>query len=172
MDPTVLFEDAVLIVTHWHNLQIVDIGGLMLSHHVRQLRTAAPTLAARFPKGTAGLTFVRAGTPFAAKETRDELTDMMKAHKELRIQSVVVLEEPGIIAGAVRSMLRAMLVVSGNGQLAVGATFEKSVDVVLPLVRTRTGSTVTRAQLDWALKQVRAAYDERSSDNGAMSAST
>jgi hypothetical protein len=157
MDPVVVFSDPAVIIAHWHNLQIVDVGGLIGARHLR----AAPTLlAGRFPDGTGGLTFVRKGTPVTDKATREELSEMMKAQRELKTRAITVLEETGIAASALRTMIRTMLVISGNKQVEICATADEGVSAVLPLLRDRGGARVTRAHLDPAVKQVRAAYDK------------
>jgi hypothetical protein len=170
VDPVIVFSDPILLIAQWHNLQIVDIGGLMLSRHVREVGAATTTLSTRFKGGVAGLNFIRSGTPTVDKSTRGELTDMMKAHRDLQIRSITVLEETGIAASALRAMMRTMLDLSGSHQLEIVATPEEGARSVLPSVRPRIGENVTRVDLEAAIRQVRLAYDKQRSNPRSVSA--
>jgi hypothetical protein len=160
VEPTVQFLDADMVIGHWHNLQIVDQGGMILSEHVRALTTKTEGLAKHFPASIATLSILRAGAPISPKPVRAELATMMRDTRHIESQTAVVMEATGVFASVLRTTLRTMTVMSGNHRIKVVNTVDEALPFLLTLVRDGDGAAVTRAALEAVVHKVRALYGE------------
>jgi hypothetical protein len=166
VEPTVQFVDAVMIIAHWHNVQIIDQGGMLLSEHVRALTAKSEVLAKRFPQMMATLSLVRAQTPISPKPVREELVTMMKDTYHIEAQTAVVLEATGIFASVLRTTLRTTMLISGNRKLKIVGSLAEAMPLILPIARTGDGAAVSRADIESAVSKVRAIYEQHLSRAG------
>jgi hypothetical protein len=160
VEPTIQFLDAIMVIGHWHNFQVVDQAGMLLSQHVRALTAKTEMLAKRHPDMVATLSIVRPDTPISPKPVRDELATMMRETEQLETQTAVVLEATGIFASALRTTLKTMAVMTGNRKLKIVSTVGDGILCLLPLVRNGEGALVSRAEVEACVRKVRAAYDQ------------
>jgi hypothetical protein len=160
VEPTVQFLDAVMVIGHWNNFQIVDQGGMILSEHVRAITTKTEALARRHPALIATISIVRHGAPISPKPVRDELSAMMRDTNHIESQTAVVLEAKGIFASALRTTLRTMTLMSGNHRIKVVNTVDQALPYLMTLVRNGDGAAPPRAELEATVRKVRALYDE------------
>jgi hypothetical protein len=159
VEPTIQFLDAVMVIGHWHNFQVVDQGGMLLSPHVRALTANTEILAKRHPKMIATISIVRHETPISPKPVRDELATMMRETEHIEALTAVVLEATGIFASALRTTLRTMTVMTGNRKLKIVSNVHDGILSLLPIVRNAEGVLVSRTELEACVRKVRAAYD-------------
>jgi hypothetical protein len=160
VEPTVLFIDRDLLVAHWYNLQVVDQGGMMLSHHVRVITEQSQQLAKRYPKMFVCISFLRPGTPISPKPVREELRQMMKETEALQAVTAAVLESTGILASALRTTLRTMAVMSGNHKVKIVGKLEEAIPFILPHVEGPQG-LITKPELEAIVAKIRAQYEKQ-----------
>jgi hypothetical protein len=86
MKPTVFFCDDKICVSHWHNVQILDLAARMEVEHVAELERGYRSLLAAFPGGAIGFSIVPESVAISDGETREQSAKMLA-----RFQSSVVL---------------------------------------------------------------------------------
>jgi hypothetical protein len=162
VEPTVQFVDSVMLVAHWNNFQLVDQGGMMMSQHVRAITEQSKLLSQRYPKMIATISVLRRGTPISPKPVREELATMMRETRGLESITAVVLEATGVFASALRTTLKTTVLLSGSrDKLRIVANVDEAVPIVLPLVHTKYGTPVARAELEDIISRMRALYQEK-----------
>jgi hypothetical protein len=163
MDPTIRFADPVMVIAHWHNAAIIDIGARITLAHVRALRMNHSLQATRFPKLMTGINTVRPTVPMSEKPVHDELAKMLKEQRlsGIEMKIATVHEGGGIVGSAARAVARTMLTLTGNRHQQIVASVDDGVAIILPFVRTAEGETVTRFALEQAISKVRATYNKQ-----------
>jgi hypothetical protein len=163
VDPVIRYADSTFLIAHWHNVQLSDQLGIFSLQQLRELKAATETMKARFPGGFTGLNFIREGTQPSDKATRDELTRFLKSLRNGPVTySASVMEGTGVVASAIRTLSRAIMAISGF-RIDIVAVSNDAVRRLLPHLRTSDGQTVSRAELEAAIKFVRAAFDVKHS---------
>jgi hypothetical protein len=172
VDPVIQFADPVLVIAHWHNAQIVDHGGPLTVEHVRQLKMNRAVMVTRHPKLITSISMVRPSVPMSSRAVHEELTKMLKQQQQSSVEmkgGTIVLEGRGVLGSAIRTVMRTVMMLTGNRQHQVVGSVEDAVPITLPFVRTSDDSTVTRAAFEHAIRKVRAAYDLQCSGGAATS---
>jgi hypothetical protein len=155
-----------MVIAHWHNVQIIDLGGRLTMEHIRAIRTYHSLHASRFPKLITAVTTVRPTVPMSEKPIHDELAKMLKEQQQSGVEMKgmsVVYETRGILGSAIRTVARSLIIISGNRQQIVGSVAD-ALPITLPFVRTSEGETVTRSALEQAISKVRATYSQQQMD--------
>jgi hypothetical protein len=163
MDPAIRFVDPVMIIAHWHNAAIIDLGARITLSHVRALRINHSLQVTRFPNLITGINTVRATVPMSDKAVHDEFAKMLKEQRQSGIEMKIatVHEGSGVAASAARAVVRTILTLTGNRHQQIVANVAEGVTAILPFVRTAEGETVTRTALDQAISKVRAVYEKQ-----------
>jgi hypothetical protein len=163
VDPIIRFADSAMVIAHWHNSQIIDLGGRLTLEHVRVVKMNHSLLMARWPNVIAAITTVRPTVPMSEKAVHDELAKMLKEHREsgINMKASVVYEAGGIVGTAIRAVARTLSTISGNRLNQIVSTVDQGVMIMLPWVRTAEGEAVTKAAVEHAISKVRAAYERQ-----------
>ncbi|GEM_PF-6563652 len=155
MEPTFFFHDKVITIAHWHNLQIMDLSGLLRLEHTDRFEESHEKLYGKFPTGTVNFSLVRPGTPIAGRPARVRFEELMRKQRGQALLSVIVLEERGFVASALRAVTRGLTVVSGNKTVEMVANEAAGIERALPHLCPKMEDRVARAELSLAIRCVR-----------------
>jgi hypothetical protein len=164
VDPIVRFADPVMVIAHWHNAQIIDLGGKVTLEHVRALKMSHNAVVTRFPNLITAITMVRPTVPMSEKAVHDELAKLMKEQQQSGIAmkgACVVYESKGVLGSAIRAVARTLMTITGNRQSQIVGSVAEGVTMMLPYLRTVEGETVARSALEQAINKARATYDKQ-----------
>jgi hypothetical protein len=163
MEPTIRFVDPVMVIAHWHNVAIVEMGGRITLAHVRALRMNHSLHVTRFPTLVTGINTVRSSVPMSDKEVHDELAKMLKEQRQggVEMKIATVHDGKGILGSTARAVMRTILTLTGNRHQQIVSNVEDGVALIQPFVRTAEGQVVPGWALEAAVKKVRVAYDKQ-----------
>jgi hypothetical protein len=166
--PIVRYADRYVVMSQWNNLLLSDQDEIFNLAHVRMIRQVTSAALAEHPDGIANLAFIRHGMQPAEKATTQELIKLYKVDlaKLPILATVVVIEGHGIMGAAMRTLVRAMITLSGFHKIEIRATASEGIRAVLPRLRASDGTRPSRAELEEAIKSVRAMLDAQRAATG------
>jgi hypothetical protein len=156
--PNVVSVDEVHCVAYWHNVVIVDIGGDIGLVHMRALGEAYEALRQSYPKGIAALVIAQPNTPVGGEDARGEGARMLKAMGDGLLHICVVIEERGVLAPLMRSVLRGVNVIVRNARLSIAETVEEAAKGVTKHVALSQPKAAVEQELLAAIESVRRTF--------------
>jgi hypothetical protein len=157
-----VYADHSVGIAHWHNIQIIYIGGGLNVDHVTLMERYHRELAARRSSYVLSITIVSAKIPMASPEVRRRSSDSFVNLAATLKHSVVVLEGDGVWASVMRTMLRSINTLARRAQtMSIFSTVEGALDDLLPLVQTGDGRPPRRADLPPLVAELRNRVDGR-----------
>lgn len=130
-------SEAVRILT-WNNvvIQSIHLADLSYVHTLgavmrKQLRT--------YPKGIVSLALMHTGFKPAPKDVRHEMSKLLK-ETQGRVHHVLVVEDVGLLAQLLITVIRGVMVIGGNNVLySLETSRQSGIDKTLPLVQRGAG---------------------------------
>jgi hypothetical protein len=159
--PRIAHSDDTFRLATWQNVTLVEIAGNMDAPSMRRLFRAHIDLAAAYPEGIVSCTIVRPGVPVAAGDGRAEVVKSMKELGDSWLRSALVIEETGVMAQVLRTIVRGFNIVTRNTKLVMCDDIEEAVGSIAPLVVPPQSGANVRAELLAAVAEARKGYAPR-----------
>lgn len=153
-----MFSDEVHCVAYWMNATIIDIGGDLEPTHIRGLGEAYATLRQSYPKGIVAIVIVQPDTPVSGADARAEGARMIKELGDGLLQMAVVIEERGVFAPLMRSVVRGINVFLRNSRLTLTDTVQDAVRDVSKHIELAMPKAAVEQELLAAIATVRRAF--------------
>lgn len=160
--PRILHSDEVCRIGAWHNILLCEVARDIDLEHMQLQGKAYAELARQYrPEGIASLSIVRAGVPVAAADARHESTRFLKALGDSLVRTVIVLEDHGLVAQMLQTVIRGINVIIRNSKVVISPNEREAVAALAPLVHGMPQAEA-RAELGEALAIFRAGYEQAS----------
>ena len=159
--PRIVHSDEVVRLATWQNVAITDVRGEMDVVRIQRLVRAVKALVAEFPNGIVTCAFIRENTPVGSKEARNEAAKFVKDLGDSCLRMALVIEERGIMAQVLRTVVRGMNVITRNTRLVLFNEPGEAVDALAPLVVSPRLGTDVAAELRAAIAAIRDGYGPR-----------
>lgn len=127
-------RDETLCITTWCNVVIMDVGGAMDAVRMRTMLDAYRTLIASYPKGVVALTLLRPHTPLGSPESRKESARITHELGDAVKCSAIVIEDSGVVAQMMRTVTRAIAVLSRNTRWTIAKDLDEAVQTLAPYI--------------------------------------
>jgi hypothetical protein len=131
---TPFYSDEVLNVAFWRNAAIVDVAGSMTLARMLIVSRAYRALRVAHPRGIVVYCVNRAGAPLASQEVRVEMIRLIKELGDALLAFILVLEDSGLVAQVIRSVIRGINVMSRRSTMVAFATLEEGIASASPLL--------------------------------------
>ncbi|MET0386925.1 MAG: hypothetical protein ABW321_13245 [Polyangiales bacterium] len=155
--PRVVALDSQHCVAYWHNVAIVDIRGDIDVTRMRGLGDAYRTLRDSHARGIVALVFIRPSVPVADAEARAESARFTRELGDA-LHTVMVIEERGVLAQMLRSVIRGLNVLSRTTRIAMATDLDDAVQETARHVPLAAARQTIAAELKSAVTSVRAGY--------------
>ena len=156
--PRIVHSDEIVRLSTWQNLAITDLVGEMDVLRIKRVARAVRELLVQFPSGIVTCAFIREHVPVGSKESREESARFMKDLGDSCLKMVVVIEQRGVMAQMLRTVVRGMNMITRNSKLLVLGETREAIDALAPLVvPPQAGANVT-VELRKAIATVREGY--------------
>jgi hypothetical protein len=159
--PRIVISDEIYRLATWQNVAITEFAGDVDALRMRRIARMHRELSIAYPNGTVTCTIVRAGVPIASQAARDEAAAFMKELGGSLLRSALVLEDTGIMAQVLRTVVRGLNVVTRNTKLVLCSRIDEAISSLSPLVVPPQPDADVRAELSAAVATVRKGYDPR-----------
>jgi hypothetical protein len=156
--PKTLLKDAAVHISRWQNVVIVDVAGDMDLPRMRAVGSAYRETAGDFPRGIVGVVMLRAGTPVASAEARGESARYMKELGNAIIQVATVIEEQGVMALMLLTVIRGVNVLTRNAKILVLKSLDEAIRSASPHVVPVDPGVSTERQLRDAVEAARRSF--------------
>ena len=166
--PRILCSDDIYRLAVWQNMTIAEFAGDVDALRMRRVGRAHRELAASYPDGTVSCTIVRQGVPVASEEARDEAVQFMKELGDSLRRSALIIEDTGIMAQVLRTVVRGFNVITRNTKLVLCANLDEVVNALSPLVVPVQEGGNVRAELAAAVTAARRGYEPRPAAQAAQ----
>ena len=133
------YSDGVLEIALWRNVVFADVSGDLTMARTRTLWSAYRRLIGEYPGGVVGFGTIRAGVPIASSEARAENARCIKELGSSILMLAMMIEDNGIFAQAMRTIIRGLNVLSRGSKLVVFSKVDDAIRAVLPLIASREG---------------------------------
>jgi hypothetical protein len=155
--PQTFHADDRIYIAFWNNVVILDVGGDMDVACMRKVGLAYRALLTSYPRGIVALALIRPETPVAAAEARSESARFMRELGDSLMHVAMVIEDRGVIAQMLRSVVRGINVLARTSRISLSGTLEEATLALAPMVIGATRSQVP-SELTAAVDAVRAAF--------------
>jgi hypothetical protein len=159
------YTDEALRIAFWRNVALIDISGEMTLRRMAVTGSAYRELLTEQPKGLASLSLLRPGVPVSTPDARAEGVRFVKDLGDRMLVNVMVVEDAGIFAQTMRTVVRGINVQVRGPRLVVHPSVDDGMRVVLPFVANKDGS----ADLAGELREVMAEHRRAASEASAPS---
>ncbi|NUP11368.1 MAG: hypothetical protein HOW73_35425 [Polyangiaceae bacterium] len=149
--------NEVMCVSLWRNVVITDTAGAIGVGEVKTMEKAFRTLLLT-NRQIAGLALLRAGTPVASTDARAETTRFIKDLGAALTLNALVIEDKGVMATMMRSVIRGLNVVMRNSTLVVHGDAKEAVRALVPHLANNTDAVASERELLAALADMRAGF--------------
>lgn len=129
-----IHNDSTLFIGFWQNVAILDIGADVDLPHMQLVGSAYRTLLEKYPSGIAALVVIRAGTPVASAEARAESARFTKELGDQLLHVAMVIEEHGVIAQMLRSVVRGLNALVRQTRLSLFDDVQEAMRAMLPVI--------------------------------------
>jgi hypothetical protein len=137
-EPRAFHQEPSVAISFWRNLAIVDVRADLSVEAMRAIDRSYRALIQTYPAGIVALAIVRPGVPVSSSESRSEGARLTKALGDAVQRIVFVIEDNGVFAQAMRSVIRGLNVIMRNAKMTAYGSLEEATQAVLPLI-ARTG---------------------------------
>lgn len=161
----IIHSDSVYRLGIWQNVLLITVAGDIDLEHMQRMGRAHEEVLGQFPQGIVTLAVIGAQVPIASSESRAESARFVKALGASLRRTVMVLENKGVTANLLQTVIRGINVVARNPKLVVMPTIQEAIANVAPMVEG-----VPREQAQHELAEAFAALREGYATSSAMSA--
>lgn len=156
--PRIVHSDDVVRLSTWQNLAITDLVGEMDVVRIKRVARAVRELLVQFPNGIVTCAFIRENAPLGSKESREESARFMKDLGDSVLKMVVVIEQRGVMAQMLRTVVRGMNMITRNTKLLLLGETREAVDALAPLVEPPHPGANVAVELSKAIATAREGY--------------
>jgi hypothetical protein len=126
--------------------------------HMQLLGRVHYDMAVRYSQtGFVSLSIVRAGVPVACAAARQESARFLKDAGDSLLRLVVVLEDDGVLAQMLCTVLRGINVLIRKPKVVIASHVDAAISIAAPLVQS-VSQEHDSAELEWALTNFREGY--------------
>jgi hypothetical protein len=156
LQTTLFLSSGCLQVEFWRNVVVIDWHAEVDLESMRTLGHGYQTLSKAHPKGIVGLCMVRAGVPISSPEARAESVSFIKGLGDSLLSLVSVIEDEGMYAEFMRTILRGVNVMSRAAKIISVPTLEEGMQRALPFVKRTSPRDDVSGELRGVVAAVRA----------------
>jgi len=147
MSHELFFSDSVLRISIWPGVVVHDVSGKVTVNHMLKMEKAYLHALAASPKGVVGISLLQPATPVAGEAARAEGARFTKELAARVPRIAMVVEGSGVGGAALRTVIRALNVLTRSQAMVVCATPAAGVAAVAPVLQSLTGKPVDQAGL-------------------------
>ncbi|NUP04898.1 MAG: hypothetical protein HOW73_02430 [Polyangiaceae bacterium] len=151
------FMDDAVCISLWRNVVVTDTAGLLDVNHMKTFEKAFRTVLLTH-KEAVGLALLRPGTPVSSSEARAESARFIKDLGPSLVRVAMVIEDKGILATMMRSVIRGLNVVMRNSTLIILANQTEAIRSLLPNIGNVTDPAAAEKEFAQALAEMRAGF--------------
>lgn len=144
--PRVINVEPAFSIGTWNNVGITIVHGHMDPAGVRRLGESYDGLRESYPQGIAAITLLRSSLAVGSKETNAEAQRLMAKLRGDMLHIAVVIENHGIVAQLLRSVIRSLNSVGRGTRLSIATSIEEATRVIAPHVATSSDSSAQQLQ--------------------------
>lgn len=162
--PRIVAADAKHGIAFWNNVAIVEIAADADVACMRSIGEAYRGLRDTYlgtGAGIAALVIIRAGVPVASADARAEAALFMRELGEALVHTAMVLEERGVLAQLLRSVVRGMNVLVRTARISLAEDIAEAAENIAPHVALRLPDSEQRAALLEVVAVVRSGFSGR-----------
>jgi hypothetical protein len=156
-EPKAFHEEPSLGISFWRNLVVVDVRADLTVAGMRNIERGYRALLQSYPAGIVAIVIVRPGVPVSSSEARSEGARVTKAVGDALTRIVFVIEDDGVFAQAMRTVIRGLNVVMRNAKMTAYATIDDAGRAVLPHISRSGDEAEVSGELRRALDPFRRA---------------
>ena len=149
----------------WHNVLLVEVASDIDLEHMKRLGRAHEELLVEYPAGMVTFAIIGEHVPIASNESRAESARFVRALGQSLRRTVMVLENKGVTAQLLQTVIRGINVIARNPKLVIMPTIASGIASVVTMVDGLPQNDV-QAGLTEAVAALRAGYSTKT----AMSA--
>lgn len=158
----VFHASSVLHIAFFRNVAISHTGGFLKASDMRRIGDGYRALHKQFPSGIAPFIVICPGTPVAEREALQESSRFMAELRSAMLATAVVIEEGGVMAQMLTTVIRGINVVTRHKSLVVYANQDDALRVIAPHVVRQSPAEETTVLLKQAIGEARRAWlDQR-----------
>lgn len=150
--------DSRFCIAFWQNVAIVDIGGELDLRRMKKLGGSYTKLLEHHPLGIVALVMVRPATPVATADARSEIARNNKELGDRLLQVASVIEDRGLMAQVMRTMVRGVSMLTGHTRIQMHADVESALVGLQPFVAPPHGVADVLNPMRAAVLTVRAGF--------------
>jgi hypothetical protein len=159
LPPRIIHSDEIFRLATWQNVTIAIFAGDVDVNRMRRVARAHRELAATYPNGIVSCTIIKPGVPIAGQDTRDEAVTFMKELGDSLVRSALIIEDTGIMAQVIRTIVRGFNVIRRNTKLVLCTEIDEAIGSLAPLVVPTQPNANVRAELAAAVAEARKGYE-------------
>jgi hypothetical protein len=156
------YSDGVLELAFWRNVALVDVAGDLTKPRMATLGSAYRALASTHPDGIVAFVMLRPGVPVSSPDARAEGNRSIKDLGEALLVLAVVVEDSGVFAQVMRTVIRGINLLTRTAKLVAFATVDDAVRATTRFVNKSQGTADPSDTLHAAVMAHRAAIDRAS----------
>lgn len=158
----VFHRSAVLHVAFFRNIPISHTAGHLRIADMRRIGDGYRELAKRCATGIAPFIVICPNTPVAEREALQESSRFMEELRHTMLSASVVIEERGVVAQMLTTVIRGINVITRDKILVVFANHEDALRATGPHVSKGSASEETTLLLKHAVAEARADWERTS----------
>lgn len=155
MPIAVFHSSPVLHIAHFRNVAITHTSGLLRLDDMRRIGDGYRELKLKNPDGIVAFTVIRPGTPVSDREVLQEAAHFMSELRQSLLCASVVIEERGVLAQMLTTVIRGINVVTRHKALTVFANHDDALRATAPHVHKIAAMEETTMLLKQAVAEAR-----------------
>lgn len=156
MATDVFYASPVLHIAFFRNIAISHTAGLLRLADMRRIGDGYRALIQKHPSGIAPFVVICAGTPVAEREALQESSRFMAELRESILCASVVIEERGVMAQMLTTVIRGINVMTRHKSLVVFANHDDALRATAPHALKQVAGEETTVLLKQAVADARA----------------
>lgn len=157
----------VLHLEFFRNVVISHTGGFLRFDDMRRVGDSYRALIQRYPTGIAPFVVICPGTPVSEREALQESARYMAELRTSMLATAVVIEEGGVMAQMLTTVIRGINVVTRHKTLVVYANHDDALRAIAPHVTRQSAAEETTALLKQAVADARQTWLQHRSQRTA-----
>ncbi|HKU44530.1 MAG TPA: hypothetical protein VJR89_40495 [Polyangiales bacterium] len=163
--PRIIHSDNVCRIGIWQNALLIDVARDVDLEHMQRMGKAHAEVLADYPQGMVTLAVVGAQVPIATSESRAESARFVKALGDSLRRTVLVLENQGVTAQLLLTVIRGINVIARNPKLVVLPTVSDAIANLAPMIEG-----LPQAQVQAEMSEAFAVFREGYATSSALRA--
>ncbi len=167
MGNEVFHTSPVLHLEFFRNVPISHTGGFLRLHDMQRIGDGYRALYRKHPGGIAPFIVICPGTPVAEREALQESARYMAELRAAMLATAVVIEEGGVMAQMLTTVIRGINVVTRHKSLVVYANQDDALRAIAPFVTRQSPGEETTVLLKQAVADARQTWAQRTNQRSA-----